>query len=123
METQRLRNEVHLRLEEVAVDPDALASLLTREERSHDSTVSVQTRRDVGRGYADLGRRAVRFTGAATYIQCRTRDSENKNVHVHQTGLRLDNNIVPCRCAVRAGLAYTELETSLSRLIERLAIS
>jgi hypothetical protein len=97
----------HLCLEEIAVNPDALAGLLARKKPRHDSAVRVQTRRDVSRGDTDLGRRTVRLTGAERSRSARDLLRVTQSAHMHQTGLCLDNNVVPRRCTVRASLAIS----------------
>ena len=93
----------HLRVKEVAVYPEAFPRLLSRKKRGHDRAMRVQARRDVGSGYAYLARRTVRLTCTGPMSDVNAH-ANPEDVHVHESGLRLDDHVVAGRFGIRTSL-------------------
>lgn len=74
MNTTHIQYTAHLSFKQITVYPDTFTSLLTGQKCSHNSTMRIQSSRNIGDSNTNLTGWAIWFTGA---IQCSSVVSSN----------------------------------------------
>ena len=73
-----MRIRAHLGLEQIAINPDAFACLVSRDDSNHDCPMGIQSRCDICYGDANFAWRSIGFPRSSAGQE--TRDRQNQHV-------------------------------------------